>query len=164
MKKILVTLLLTASAFAFASNLIKNPDFSAKNGRTWNLRKDYCAVKDNTLTITLKDKQTFHLFSERIVLDQKEKAPIYFGAEYKGFCKNKGWERAIILTELTYQDGTKEGWPKVLIGIPNESADWQKLDKVLNLPKPVKSFRYLILLKDETSAQFRNPYVRITAK
>ena len=162
MKKFITALLLLTSVFVFAENLVLNPDFTAVNGvaKHWNLRKTVCSVNDKAVQITLKKGQNFHLFNAVVTLDQKERAPIYFGCDYRGFCNTKTWEHCVVLADLIYQDGTKESWGKVLIEVPSKADDWTKLEKTVNLPKPVKSFRFMVLLKDETKAEIRNPVIK----
>ncbi len=165
MKRFLVYLLLLSSALVMAENLLQNPDFAMEKGyiKKWSARQSSSKVVDKTLQISLKKGQTIHVYNEKVILNQTERQPINFGIEYKGFCNAKGWEHCIVLADLTYQDGTKEGWAKVLLPVPQKSDDFRKLEKTVKLPKPVKSFRYLILLKDETEAAFRNPYVTLPA-
>lgn len=162
MKKFITALLLLTSVFVFAENLVLNPDFTAVNGvaKHWNLRKTVCSVNDKAVQITLKKGQNFHLFNAVVTLDQKERAPIYFGCDYRGFCNTKTWEHCVVLADLIYQDGSKESWGKVLIEVPSKADDWTKLEKTVNLPKPVKSFRFMVLLKDETKAEIRNPVIK----
>lgn len=166
MKKLAVLVLLLSGMILSANNLLENPDFTEQNNRVkgWGIKKNSCKVQNGVVNITLKKGQELQLFSSTVVLNQKERAPIHFGVEYKGTCATQGWQHAVILANLVYQDGTKESWPKVLIPIPLKADDWQKLEKTVNLPKPVKSFQFLILLKDETNAAIKNPYVREKSK
>lgn len=166
MKKILTFLSLSASILALAGNLLQNPDFSMEKGylKDWSASRSSYQTSDNILHVTLQKGQRLHVYGKTIVLDQKERGPIHFGIEYQGTCASDNWEHCIVLADLTYQDGTKENWSKVLINVPSAADDWKKLDKTAKLPKPVKSFRFLILLKDETTAKFRNPYVRVDEK
>ena len=166
MKKLALFILLLSGMILGANNLLENPDFTEQNNRVkgWGIKKNSCKVQNGVVNITLKKGQELQLFSSTVVLNQKEIAPIHFGMEYKGTCATKGWQHAVILANLIYQDGTKEGWPKVLIPIPLQADDWQKLEKTVKLPKPVKSFQFLILLKDDTNAGIKNPYVREKSK
>ncbi|MBQ7178897.1 MAG: DUF4838 domain-containing protein, partial [Victivallales bacterium] len=159
--------LLLAGLLLLADNLLENPVFSRKEKESnvivgWRLNKDYCQVNGKTLIITLKSGETLHLRSDVVNVEQQERAPIQFGLEYKGTCKTKSWEHCLVLADLTYQDGSKEAWPPVTISLPSESQEWQKLVKTITLPKPVKSFSFLVYVKDEADIEIRAPFVMET--
>ena len=112
MIKFLSVYLLLAGVVLSTDNLLKNPEFSNAGSESkvdgWRLHKDYCQVSDKTLKITLKSGQTLRLLSDVVDIDQQDRTPIEFGLEYKGSCKTKGWEHCVVLSDLTYQDGSKE--------------------------------------------------------
>jgi len=170
MKKICAILLsLLTGVILLADNLLKNPEFSGTLDRNskitgWLARKTYCRTKDKTLQINIPAGGKLQILSEKVVLDQKERCEIEFGLDYQGVCATKSWEQCLVLANLTYQDGTKEKWPKVMIMLPLKAEKWQSLKKRVLLPKPVKSFNFMIALKDETKAAVRNPYVREVKK
>ena len=45
------------------------------------------------------------------------------------------------------------------ISLPLESAEWRKLVKTITLSKPVKSFSFLVFIKDEAEIKIRAPFV-----
>ena len=151
MKKILTFLSLSAGILALAGNLLQNPDFSMEKGylKDWSASRSSYQTSDNILHVTLQKGQRLHVYGKTIVLDQKERGPIHFGIEYQGTCASDNWEHCIVLADLTYQDGTKENWSKVLINVPSAADDWKKLDKTAKLPKPVKSFHLGIASKED---------------
>ena len=164
MKKLIVFLLILSGVMLSAENLLKNPEFSgilnrSSNIKGWIARKEFCRISDGVIRINIPAGEKLQILSDVVVIDQKEPGTIEFGLEYKGSCATKSWEHCIVLSDLTYQDGTREKWASVMIQLPLKADDWKTMKKTLNLPKPVKSFRFMILLKDETKAEVRKPYV-----
>ena len=165
MKKLMLVLTFLCGTLFADTNLLKNPVFAGtlgKNNRIdgWLLKNEFCRIKDGVLSIDIPAGLKVQIVSDVVTLNQEEAAPVKFGMDYRGRCEASNWEHCLVLSDFTYMDGTAEKWSgPIIIPIPLDAAEWQSLQKTVKMAKPIKSFRFLVVLRDKTSVEIRKPFV-----
>ena len=159
MKSSILLCLLSLAVLA-SDNLVPNPTFlpDAKGGvESWTNTKDiqeHLTAKDGVLHIVLPALKPFSFGSKTITINQEKPVTIRYSIDFKGETFPESWHHGMVLDKLEYMDGTKEGWPKTHFIFRSRSRTWSTETFTWLPPKPVKSFRVLLLFTSCQPADF----------